>query len=379
MTAAPASVRLFQTHEMEALRRDRRLDPQVFRKLRNDLLKKFESDEAVLEKYPVAEAIELHSLKLYQRMDSEIDGATKLLFETESGMLIESVILRIATGRTTLCVSSQIGCAAACDFCATGKMGIAKNLATEEILDQVVQAGQILRGEDRRLSNIVFMGMGEPLHNEVNVTEAIELLTASDHFARSPSTVLVSTVGVPAGMLQLAKRFPNLNLALSLHSADQTTREKIIPLGKKASLTQLHDTILEIQTIQDREFMIEYLMLRDVNDSAKDADRLIDWIGDLRVHVNLIPYNTIEASPHLHASSRPVIESFADILKASGLKTTVRYSLGNDIEAACGQLIRQENRQRAMQARRTESESDLHVGFLDVRQVVDGLESQKNK
>ena len=102
MTAAPASVRLFQTHEMEALRRDRRLDPQVFRKLRNDLLKKFESDEAVLEKYPVAEAIELHSLKLYQRMDSEIDGATKLLFETESGMLIESVILRIATGRTTL-------------------------------------------------------------------------------------------------------------------------------------------------------------------------------------------------------------------------------------------------------------------------------------
>ncbi|GAB5512394.1 23S rRNA (adenine(2503)-C(2))-methyltransferase RlmN [Rhodopirellula baltica] len=379
MTAAPASVRLFQTHEMESLRRDRRLDPQVFRKLRNDLLKKFESDEAVLEKYPVAEAIELHSLKLYQRMDSEIDGATKLLFETESGMLIESVILRIATGRTTLCVSSQIGCAAACDFCATGKMGIAKNLATEEILDQVVQAGQILRGEDRRLSNIVFMGMGEPLHNEVNVTEAIELLTASDHFARSPSTVLVSTVGVPAGMLRLAKRFPNLNLALSLHSADQTTREKIIPLGKKASLTQLHDTILEIQTIQDREFMIEYLMLRDVNDSAKDADRLIDWIGDLRVHVNLIPYNTIEASPHLHASSRPVIESFADILKASGLKTTVRYSLGNDIEAACGQLIRQENRQRAMQARRTESESDSHVGFLDVRQVVDGLESQKNK
>jgi len=364
---------------MEALRRDRRLDPQVFRKLRNDLLKKFESDEAVLEKYPVAEAIELHSLKLYQRMDSEIDGATKLLFETESGMLIESVILRIATGRTTLCVSSQIGCAAACDFCATGKMGIAKNLATEEILDQVVQAGQILRGEDRRLSNIVFMGMGEPLHNEVNVTEAIELLTAPDHFARSPSTVLVSTVGVPAGMLRLAKRFPNLNLALSLHSADQTTREKIIPLGKKASLAQLHDAIHEIQTIQDREFMIEYLMLRDVNDSAKDADRLIDWIGDLRVHVNLIPYNTIEASPHLHASSRPVIESFADILKASGLKTTVRYSLGNDIEAACGQLIRQENRQRAMQARRTESESDSHVGFLDVRQVVDGLESQKNK
>lgn len=379
MTAAPESVRLFQTHEMESLRRDRRLDPQVFRKLRNDLLKKFESDEAVLEKYPVAEAIELHSLNLYQRMDSEIDGATKLLFETESGMLIESVILRIATGRSTLCVSSQIGCAAACDFCATGKMGIAKNLATEEILDQVVQAGQILRGEDRRLSNIVFMGMGEPLHNEVNVTEAIELLTAPDHFARSPSTVLVSTVGVPAGMLRLAKRFPNLNLALSLHSADQTTREKIIPLGKKASLTQLHDTIDEIQSIQDREFMIEYLMLRDVNDSAEDANRLIDWIGDLRVHVNLIPYNTIEASPHLHASPRPVIESFADILKASGLKTTVRYSLGNDIEAACGQLIRQENRQRAMQARRAESESDSHVGFLDVRQVVDGLESQKNK
>lgn len=379
MTAAPASVQLFQTHEMESLRRGRRLDPQVFRLLRNDLLKKFESDEAVWKKFPVADQIELHSLKLYQRMDSEIDGATKLLFETGSGLLVESVILRIATGRTTLCVSSQIGCAAACDFCATGKMGIAKNLATEEILDQVVQAGQILRSEDRRLSNIVFMGMGEPLHNEANVTEAIELLTAADHFARSPSTVLVSTVGVPAGMLRLAKRFPKLNLALSLHSADQATREKIIPLGKKASLTQLHDTIQEIQAIQDREFMIEYLMLREVNDSAEDAKRLIDWIGDLRVHVNLIPYNTIEASPHLKASTRPAIESFADVLKASGLKTTVRYSLGSDIEAACGQLIRQENRQRAVQARRAATEADSHVGFLDLRQVVDGFETQENE
>ncbi|PHQ35890.1 23S rRNA (adenine(2503)-C(2))-methyltransferase RlmN [Rhodopirellula bahusiensis] len=375
MTTAPASTGLFRADEMESLRRALRLDPQVLRKLRNDLLKKFEPDELVLNRFPAADAIELHSLKLYQRMDSEIDGATKLLFETESGLLIESVILRIATGRTTLCVSSQIGCAAACDFCATGKMGIAKNLATEEILDQVVQAGQILRAEDRRLSNIVFMGMGEPLHNEGNVTEAIRLLTAADHFARSPSTVLVSTVGVPAAMLRLAKTFPRLNLALSLHSADQATRQQIIPLGKKASLTQLHDTIQEIQAIQDREFMIEYLMLRDVNDSAEDAKRLIDWIANLRVHVNLIPYNSIEASPHLKASPRPTIESFADVLKASGLKTTIRYSLGNDIEAACGQLIRQENRQRAIAARRTEADCDSHVGFLDVRQVVDGFES----
>ncbi|MEP1644443.1 radical SAM protein, partial [Rhodopirellula bahusiensis] len=316
MTTAPASTGLFRADEMESLRRALRLDPQVLRKLRNDLLKKFEPDELVLNRFPAADAIELHSLKLYQRMDSEIDGATKLLFETESGLLIESVILRIATGRTTLCVSSQIGCAAACDFCATGKMGIAKNLATEEILDQVVQAGQILRAEDRRLSNIVFMGMGEPLHNEANVTEAIRLLTAADHFARSPSTVLVSTVGVPAAMLRLAKTFPRLNLALSLHSADQATRQQIIPLGKKASLTQLHDTIQEIQAIQDREFMIEYLMLRDVNDSAEDAKRLIDWIANLRVHVNLIPYNSIEASPHLKAAPRPTIESFADVLKA---------------------------------------------------------------
>ncbi|KLU04498.1 Ribosomal RNA large subunit methyltransferase N [Rhodopirellula islandica] len=375
MSAAAATHRLFRMDEMETLRRDRRLDPQLIRQLRNGLLKKFEPDDVVRERFPASDAVQLHALKLFQRMDSEIDGATKLLFETDSGLLIESVILRIASGRTTLCVSSQIGCAAACDFCATGKMGIAKNLATEEILDQVVQAGQILRAENRRLSNIVFMGMGEPLHNEANVTEAIQLLTAPDHFARSPSTVLVSTVGVPAAMLRLANAFPRLNLALSLHSADQATRETIIPLGKKASLTQLHDTIQEIQTIQDREFMIEYLMLRGVNDSAEDAKRLIDWIGDLRVHVNLIPYNTIEASPHLQASPRPTIESFADLLKASGLKTTVRYSLGHDIEAACGQLIRQENRQRAMQARRAAAEGDSHVGFLDVRQVIDGLES----
>ncbi|MCC9641260.1 23S rRNA (adenine(2503)-C(2))-methyltransferase RlmN [Rhodopirellula sp. JC740] len=348
MPAVDRKTRLFDPDAMESLRREHRLDPQAIRQLRNDLLKKFESDRSVLAKFPAADSVSLHVLELYQRMDSELDGATKLLFETRSGMLIESVILRIATGRTTLCVSSQVGCAAACDFCATGKMGIARNLETSEILDQIVQAGQMLQQEGRRLSNIVFMGMGEPLHNESNVTRAIELLTASDHFARSPSTLLVSTVGVPAGMLRLAKRFPKLNLALSLHSANQAVREKIIPLGKKASLEELHSTISQIQSIQDREFMIEYLMLDQLNDSADDVQQLIDWIGDLRVHINLIPYNTIDASPHLRATPKQRIESFASELKQAGFKTTVRYSLGSDIEAACGQLIRQENRQRAM-------------------------------
>ena len=153
-------INIFDSVEIEQLLKELRLDPQFVRKLRNDLLKKFVNDNDALTAFPAGDRIQCHVLSLFKRIDSNIDGATKLLFRTSAGMLIESVILRIATGRTTLCVSSQVGCAAACDFCATGKMGIAQNLTSAEILDQVFQAGQLLATENRRLDNIVFMGMG---------------------------------------------------------------------------------------------------------------------------------------------------------------------------------------------------------------------------
>jgi 23S rRNA (adenine2503-C2)-methyltransferase len=346
---------LFDTAAVERLRRELKIDPQAVRRFRNALLKKGRSDDEALAELPsevreaFASQLDLHDLALHSRCDSEQDGASKLLFRTSAGMLIESVILRIATGRTTLCVSSQVGCAAACDFCATGKMGIARNLTPAEILDQLVQARQIVVAEGRTIRNLVFMGMGEPLHNEENLYATLDALTAPELFHHSASRILVSTVGLPDAMIRAARRFPEINFALSLHSAKQETRERIIPLAARYSLDELRQAIRALNRIQpaSAEVMIEYLMLADVNDSADDARALIDWLGDLRVHLNLIPYNAIDDAPHLAGSSRATREAFGATLKAAGLKTTIRYSLGADIAAACGQLVRRENRQIA--------------------------------
>lgn len=345
---SPDVVSIFDSEAMERLRKETRLDPEHLRALRNSLFKKFESDDAALARFPERERIACHSLEQFRRCDSQVDGASKLLLKTDAGMLIESVILRIATGRSTLCVSSQVGCAAACDFCATGKMGIAQNLTPAEILDQVVQTGQILATEGRRLHNIVFMGMGEPFHNENNLFETLDALTSPKMFNRSPSSILVSTVGVPESMLRCAERFPKVNLALSLHSVNPDVRRELIPLTKKHPLDELQQTIRELNRLQNIPVMIEYLMLAGKNDSPDDASQLTDWLHGLNVHVNLIPYNEIEDAPHLTGTEDSKIRAFATQLKAANLTTTVRYSLGNDIAAACGQLVRKENRQSAL-------------------------------
>jgi 23S rRNA (adenine2503-C2)-methyltransferase len=342
------AVSIFNSEAVERLRKETRLDPEHVRALRNALFKKFEADDVALARFPERDRITCHSLELFRRCDSQVDGASKLLLKTSVGMLIESVILRIATGRSTLCVSSQIGCAAACDFCATGKMGIAQNLSSAEILDQVLQTGQLLAAEGRRLHNIVFMGMGEPFHNEDNLFETLDALTSPKLFNRSPGSILVSTVGVPDGMLRCAERFPKVNLALSLHSVNPEVRRELIPLTKKHPLDELQETIRELNRRQGIPVMIEYLMLAGKNDLPDDASQLVEWLRGLNVHVNLIPYNEIEDAPHLAGTEDAKIRSFASHLKESGLTTTVRYSLGSDIAAACGQLVRRENRETAI-------------------------------
>ena len=344
-------VNIYDDAAMEAFRKEGRFDPELLRTFRNRLFKKFVSNDDASRVLPNSADLKLHSLELFQRKDSELDGATKLLFRTDANLLIESVILRITPSesagqqgpgsrRSTVCVSSQVGCAAACDFCATGKMGIARNLSAAEILDQVVQTGQILATEDRRLNNIVFMGMGEPFHNEQQLYEAITALTSPQKFDKSPRSILVSTVGIPGAMVRFAKQFPNVNMALSLHSADQAVRRQLIPLAEKHPLDELKDALKAVNAIRDEPVMIEYLMLHELNDSAEDADQLVNWLRDVNTRVNLIPYNAIDESPHLVASSPEVISAFSSRLKSAGIETTTRYSLGRDIAAACGQLVR---------------------------------------
>jgi 23S rRNA (adenine2503-C2)-methyltransferase len=271
-----------------------------------------------------------------------LDGASKLVFRTADELAIEAVILRMTSGRTALCVSTQVGCAAACDFCATGKMRLTRNLSAAEILDQVVRVNQLLVVEGRQVRNLVFMGMGEPFHNEAELFGAIDVLSDSRAFNLNLKRVMVSTVGIPAAMVRCARRFPDVRLALSLHSAREEIRRRLMPISQRYPLADLRAALDEVSAITGHLVMIEYLMLKDVNDSLNDAEALVDYLRGADVHVNLIPYNPIAESPQLASSERPRREAFSQALKAAGFPVTTRYSLGSDISAACGQLVRKE-------------------------------------
>jgi 23S rRNA (adenine2503-C2)-methyltransferase len=348
-------ISIYDSAGIDRLRAELKFEPRRLRAMRTALFKKFRGADAAVEELPAnvrdefARRVEFHPLTVAKAHDSNIDGATKLVLRTHAGYAIESVIMRTGTGRVSLCVSSQVGCAAACGFCATGQMGIAKSLSAAEILDQVVVAGERMQAEGRSVRNIVFMGMGEPFHNESAVYEAVAALLAPETFHHTPGRILISTVGIPDAMVRCARRFPEVNLALSLHSVRQEVREGLIPLAAKYRLEELREAVAKVNQIQNTTLMIEYLMLAGVNDSPDDARDLAAWMSGLNVHVNLIPYNPIDSAPQLRTTDRPERDAFATILRSAGFITTIRYSLGADIAAACGQLVQNENRELVRQ------------------------------
>ncbi|MCP3980975.1 MAG: 23S rRNA (adenine(2503)-C(2))-methyltransferase RlmN [bacterium] len=330
--------------------RDRRVNPQQLRRLRNEFYKKNSGANAALEtldadlRAAARDELEFHALTLESRHDSTSDGATKLVFRTRAGLLLESVILRIASGRSTVCVSTQVGCAAKCAFCATGAMGMAVDLTLEEILDQVIQASGLLTAERRRLRNVVFMGMGEPFHNESELHAALDVLRSPRCFDLSERHLLVSTVGVPDAMRRYAERYPRMRLALSLHAARPEVRERLVPLTRRHSLDELRRAVAFVNEVQRSRVMIEYLMLDGINDGDADLDALRSYVDGLDVMINLIPYNSVDGTPGFRATSRDRREAFGEALRAGGLQVTHRYSLGSDVAAACGQLVRPESR-----------------------------------
>jgi 23S rRNA (adenine2503-C2)-methyltransferase len=348
-------IEIYDSPAVDRLRAELKFEPRRLRGLRTAYFKKFAGVEAALAELPAdvrdefARRALFHPLSVAEARDSQLDGATKLVLRTPTGYLIEAVIMRTGTGRVSLCVSSQVGCAAACGFCATGQMGIAKNLSAAEILDQVVLAGERMQAEGRRVRNIVFMGMGEPFHNEEALYEAVAALLSPELFHHTPGRILISTVGIPDAMVRCARRFPEVNLALSLHSVRDEVRRQLIPLAAKYSLDELRAAVAKVNQIQNNTVMIEYLMLAGVNDSLADASELAAWMAGLDAHVNLIPYNPIASAPDLRTTDRPERDAFAEVLREAGFVTTIRYSLGADIAAACGQLVQQENRQLAGQ------------------------------
>ena len=265
------------------------------------------------------------------------DGTVKLRITLPRGESIESVIIP-APRRLTLCVSSQVGCAAACAFCHTGTMGLLRNLEAWEILDQVRVAQQYLNENSggRRLTNVVFMGMGEPLHNEENVVRACRVLTEGIGLGLSRRHIVMSTAGVGNRIAPFWEQ-DVASLSLSLHAITDEVRSRIVPLNKSWNLAALKSILRAIPWRPRETITIAYLLLDGVNDSKDDAARLAQWIDRLPVKVNLLEFNPFPGSGFKRSSSERLAE-FRQWLYELGVFNTLRHSRGDDVMAACGQL-----------------------------------------
>ena len=266
---------------------------------------------------------------------SDADVATKYLFELEDGDSVESVLMRDRE-RTTICISSQVGCAMACDFCATGKMGFFRNLSASEILDQFTAIERDL-SEGEAVTNIVFMGMGEPLANYDRTMRSVRLLSDPDGYGLSEKRITVSTVGLAPRMRQFAKEGLKCNLALSLNAATDTVRTRLMPINEKYPIDEALDAAKEWALATKRKATLEYVLIRDVNDTDADAKRLRKLMSRLPCKLNLIPFNEIEDSEFRRPEFNR-IERFRQIVASGGNVAPIRFSKGQDIAAACGQL-----------------------------------------
>jgi 23S rRNA (adenine2503-C2)-methyltransferase len=262
------------------------------------------------------------------------DGTRKLLLRLDDGAEIESVIIPAAE-RMTLCISSQAGCAMACQFCATARMGLRRNLAAREILGQIIAAKAECAAAER-LTNYVFMGMGEPLANYRSLARALTIMTAEWGLAISPRRITVSTVGLVPMMGRLLSDFP-VHLAISLHATSDELRDRLAPINRRYPLAELLEACRRLPLGRRNRITFEYVMLSGVNDSPEDARRLVRMLAPLKSKVNLIFFNPFEGAP-FRPSPRARVEHFQAILLQGNLTATIRESRGLDIAAACGQL-----------------------------------------
>lgn len=265
------------------------------------------------------------------------DGTVKFAFRLDDGEIIESVLIP-EEDRHTLCVSSQVGCAMACGFCLTGTMGFKRNLAPAEIVGQVNAASDWLaeHGKPPRINNLVFMGMGEPLLNFDNLVTALTILMEQRGHDFSGRRITVSTCGIVPKMKALGEAVP-VNLAISLHAADDAIRDQLMPINRTYPLDQLLAACKEFPLPPRRRIMMEYILIKDLNDSPAQAKKLIKRLHGVRCKINLLPYNENEAFPYEQPPEERVL-AFQKILRDAGITTLVRTSRGSDISAACGQL-----------------------------------------
>ncbi len=279
---------------------------------------------------------DLKTLELVEVRKSSNGESTKFLFKTRDEQLIESVLIEQA-GRRTVCVSTQVGCKIGCVFCASGKGKFGRNLQPGEILEQVAQ---IQRSNQQKVTNIVFMGMGEPLDNFENTMKALKILQDPDAFALGARRITVSTSGITPKVVEFVKRSEGrVRLSISLHSSKDETRTKLVPINKKYHLRELLTALNAIHEDLKREITFEYTLISGINDDASEAEGVAKIAKPLQAKVNLIPYNPIEGEDY-KTPSQETVEKFAAILEKRGVYVTVRQTAGRDINAACGQLAR---------------------------------------
>ncbi|MFI5347075.1 MAG: 23S rRNA (adenine(2503)-C(2))-methyltransferase RlmN [Elusimicrobiota bacterium] len=296
----------------------------------------------------LSEQVPILSLKERRTDVSPDQRAHKALLNLKDGKTVETVLLRPSPTRWTTCISSQVGCAIGCTFCATGLMGLSRTLTPEEITDQVLFWRQYMKkqGLEGRLDNVVYMGMGEPFSCYEEVSESLKILIDQKRFGIGARHISVSTSGLAPRIVDFGRDFPQVNLALSLHAANDELRTRLVPVNKAYPLAKLAEALKTYLSETNRKVFFEYVLLKGENDRASDAAELVAWLKGLGpsalLHINLIVYNQTD-TPH-----KPTDESdarrFQELVMAGGFKATVRQNLGRDIDGACGQLVVLENR-----------------------------------
>ena len=280
------------------------------------------------------------SLTLVKLLSDDVSHTYKALFKLEDDKLIESVLMMFEDGRNSVCVSCQVGCPVGCIFCASGRMGFTRNLTSIEIVDQVIYWSRWLKEKqkDHKVTNIVYMGMGEPMLNYTNTVESVRILTNEEEFALGDRHISVSSSGYVRQLRKYMTEGLKTRLAISLHAPNQELREKLMPVAKIYNLKELMEFIKEWERYTGKRVSYEYTMIENINDSSKNAWELSKLLKGRLCHVNLIPMNTIAEREDLKKSSKDSIFRFADILKRSNIPVTIRITMGDKIQAACGQL-----------------------------------------
>lgn len=287
-------------------------------------------------------------LTLLREQKSAQGNTHKALFRAADGSVIEAVLMQHYGERYTVCVSSQVGCAMGCTFCATGTMGWKRNLTAQEIIEQVVFFERELYKDGKRVTNIVFMGMGEPMHNYDEVLAAIHVMNDLEALGIGARKISISTSGVVPGILRLAQEPLQVNLAISIHAGTDDVRNKIMPVNRAYPLEKLMQAVATYMESTNRQVMFEYLLLKGVNDRKEDAQALAKLLAPHRrlAHVNVIKYHDTLAFQATPQASR---ETFVDWLQQCGVSATHRVTFGEDIDAACGQLAVRQTQEGVVQ------------------------------